>query len=96
MARLSAEQQERWLATYTDVEGEMQAMETLKQALPVAADTIVGIVRDTTVHPRLRYDAARYVLDFGLRKEAEEEPFKEMLDAIRDDIEVEDVASGGE
>jgi hypothetical protein len=87
-----------WLTSYADLESPLEASTTIKEALPLAAKAIVALLGTTEdVSPRLRFDAAKYVLDRGLGKAGSEEgkgnPWDEYLDRLMGDV---DVAVDGE
>jgi hypothetical protein len=77
---------DKWMATISDIEGELGALKTLKETLPTAAQAIADIINDPDASARLRFDAAKYVIDRGLTKEQDEDTWKGLTEAIRADV----------
>ena len=78
---------EKWVVGYADIEPQIEALGEINRALPRAAKLIVGLIDDDEASHRLRFEAAKYVMDKGLTKESTEEPWKNVLDVIQSDAE---------
>lgn len=80
-------QAEKWVVDYADVEPQVEALGTINRAFPRASKVIVDLLDDEDASHRLRFEAAKYVMDKGLTKESTEEPWKHVLDTIAADTE---------
>jgi hypothetical protein len=85
---------DKWFAEASDIEAPLEASTILKRALPVAASTIVGLLDDEDASTRIRFEAAKFVIDHGLGKEATDggNPWDAFLEDVRLDAEAEDEA----
>jgi hypothetical protein len=87
---VNTEQREKWIAEYSDIESPLEASATLKQALPMAARVVVNVMNDEDAGPRLRFDAAKYVIERGIPQVSGKdtgEPWKGLLDDVKKDVE---------
>lgn len=74
-----------WNVDGNEIETELRAHTTLKLARPIAAQAIVDILRDADAHPRLVFDAAKYVIEHGAKPADGDDYWKSLTDAIKED-----------